>query len=93
MPTVTPDFCTPQLPPDCRARLDRLLAAGTRRLVGLTGPPGVGKSTLGRLVVDSLPEAVAQLVPMDGFHLASAELARLGRAGRKGAPDTFDSAG
>lgn len=30
---------------------------------------------------------------MDGFHLANSELARLGRAARKGAPDTFDSAG
>ena len=30
---------------------------------------------------------------MDGFHLAQAELERLGRAQRKGAPDTFDSAG
>jgi len=30
---------------------------------------------------------------MDGYHLANVELARLGRAGRKGAPDTFDSAG
>ena len=35
----------------------------------------------------------ALLVPMDGFHLADAELRRLGRAGRKGAPDTFDAAG
>ena len=32
-------------------------------------------------------------VPMDGFHLADVELARLGRAARKGAPDTFDAAG
>jgi pantothenate kinase len=30
---------------------------------------------------------------MDGFHLANSELQRLGRAGRKGAPDTFDAAG
>ena len=30
---------------------------------------------------------------MDGFHLANVELERLGRRGRKGAPDTFDSAG
>ena len=30
---------------------------------------------------------------MDGFHLANVELARLGRASRKGAEDTFDSAG
>jgi pantothenate kinase len=33
------------------------------------------------------------VVPMDGFHLANVELQRLGRAHRKGAPDTFDSAG
>jgi len=32
-------------------------------------------------------------VPMDGFHLADVELNRLGRGGRKGAPDTFDAAG
>jgi len=30
---------------------------------------------------------------MDGFHLANAELERLGRRARKGAPDTFDAAG
>ena len=30
---------------------------------------------------------------MDGYHLANVELRRLGRAERKGAPDTFDSAG
>ena len=37
------------------------------------------------------PCAVA--VPMDGFHLAGAELDRLGIAERKGAPETFDAAG
>lgn len=45
---------------------------------------------VGRLVQEGL-EAV--LVPMDGFHLAQLELERLGRAARKGAPDTFDGAG
>lgn len=30
---------------------------------------------------------------MDGFHLADTELRRLGRANRKGAPDTFDAPG
>ena len=30
---------------------------------------------------------------MDGYHWADAKLRRLGRADRKGAPDTFDSAG
>jgi pantothenate kinase len=33
------------------------------------------------------------LIGMDGFHLAQRELERLGRADRKGAPDTFDSYG
>ena len=32
-------------------------------------------------------------MPMDGYHLAQVELERLGRASRKGAPDTFDAAG
>ncbi|GAA3731744.1 nucleoside/nucleotide kinase family protein [Streptomyces tremellae] len=74
-----------------------LAAAGGRRLLGVTGPPGAGKSTLALRLVERLvetegPEAAA-LVPMDGFHLAQAELGRLGRADRKGAPDTFDAAG
>ncbi len=80
------------LPPALRARLEALLAAGQRRLLGLVGAPGAGKSTLAQALADALgPQA--QAVPMDGFHLANAELARLGRAQRKGAPDTFDAAG
>lgn len=35
----------------------------------------------------------AVLVGLDGFHLAQRELERLGRAERKGAPDTFDADG
>ena len=35
----------------------------------------------------------AAVVAMDGFHLTQDELVRLGRAERKGAPDTFDVAG
>ncbi len=74
------------------ARARRLAAAGERRLLGITGPPGCGKSTLSELVVAELGGR-AQLVGMDGFHLAQAELARLGRQDRKGALDTFDGAG
>ena len=67
-------------------------AAGTRLLVGITGAPGAGKSTLARALVERLaPDAV--LVPMDGFHLAQAELRRLGIAHQKGAPHTFDPLG
>lgn len=73
-------------------RAARLADTGGRHLLGITGAPGAGKSTLAAAVVDDLgPQAV--LVPMDGFHLAQAELVRLGRADRKGAPDTFDAAG
>ena len=68
------------------------LAAGSRALLGVTGPPGAGKSTLAAALVAALGGRAA-LVPMDGFHLADAELDRLGRRDRKGAPDTFDAAG
>lgn len=67
-------------------------AAGERRLIGICGPPGGGKSTLAERVVEDIGER-ARLVRMDGFHLAQKELARLGRADRKGAIDTFDGAG
>jgi len=68
------------------------LAAGPRRLLGIVGAPGSGKSTLAASLVKALGER-AQVVPMDGFHLAQQELVRLGRAHCKGAPDTFDAAG
>ncbi|MFJ8926362.1 nucleoside/nucleotide kinase family protein [Streptomyces sp. NPDC102340] len=74
------------------ARARALVASGPRRLLGIAGPPGAGKSTLAEALVDALGGA-AVLVPMDGFHLADRELARLGRADRKGAPDTFDAYG
>jgi pantothenate kinase len=71
----------------------RVLASGPERAVlGVVGPPGAGKSTLAEAVVAALPGR-AVLVPMDGFHLADAELRRLGRSDRKGSPDTFDAAG
>jgi pantothenate kinase len=70
----------------------RPLASGPRRILGLSGAPGAGKSTLAAQLVAAL-EPAAVLVPMDGFHLANAELERLGRRDRKGAPDTFDALG
>lgn len=65
---------------------------GRRVLIGITGPPGAGKSTLAARLAAELGER-ARVAAMDGFHLAQSELERLGRAGRKGAPDTFDAAG
>ncbi len=76
-----------------RERLQTLLGTSDRRrLLGITGPPGAGKSTLAAVVAESLGSKCV-VVPMDGFHLANVQLRRLGRAGRKGAPDTFDATG
>ena len=73
-------------------RARALASRGRRTLLGITGPPGGGKSTLARAVADELGDRAA-LVGMDGFHLAQAELVRLGRRDRMGALDTFDGAG
>lgn len=82
----------PLLSAAVRERVDALLARGGRRLLGLVGAPGGGKSTLAAALHAAYP-GQSQVVPMDGFHLAGSELQRLGRAARKGAPDTFDAAG
>ncbi|MFF7381478.1 nucleoside/nucleotide kinase family protein [Streptomyces griseoluteus] len=81
---------------DLLLRACGLVRDGQRALLGITGGPGAGKTTLAGHLVRALnadgPPWVAH-VPMDGFHLADAELDRLGRRDRKGAPDTFDAAG
>lgn len=74
------------------ARLQQRMQGDARSIVGIIGPPGAGKSTLS-LRLQALHPDRSQIVPMDGYHLANVELARLGRAARKGAPDTFDSHG
>lgn len=74
------------------SRAVELAGSDERVLFGITGPPAAGKSTLARALVDHVGEA-ARLVGMDGFHLAQARLAELGRLSRKGAPDTFDAVG
>jgi pantothenate kinase len=74
-----------------------LVGGGRRTVLGIAGQPGAGKSTLvaeliARIARRCGPHWVAH-VPMDGFHLADAQLERLGALGRKGAPDTFDAGG
>lgn len=73
-------------------RIEKLADGRDRVMIGICGPPGAGKSTLATSLVERLDDHGA-LVGMDGFHLGQRELARLGRADRKGAPDTFDAVG
>ena len=82
----------PTVPSDLLTRAAALCAGPDRSVLGIVGAPGAGKSTLAAALVAALGER-AVCVPMDGFHLADAELRRLGRSDRKGAPDTFDAAG
>ncbi|GGN62853.1 nucleoside/nucleotide kinase family protein [Actinoplanes lobatus] len=85
---MTPTF------PALVARARSLAGDGRRAVLGITGPPAAGKTTLATELVAALaaPGWVAH-VPMDGFHLADVELDRLGLRDRKGAPDTFDAYG
>ncbi|WP_371573947.1 nucleoside/nucleotide kinase family protein [Streptomyces sp. NBC_01314] len=81
---------------DLLHRAASLVRPGHRALLGVAGSPGAGKSTLAERLTRGLNgdgEPWVAHVPMDGFHLADAELDRLGRRNRKGAPDTFDAAG
>ncbi len=81
-------------PRDLAARILRIGHPSRRTIVGIAGPPGTGKSTLVRQILDELPAGThAVTVPMDGFHLSNVILRSLDREGRKGAIDTFDATG
>lgn len=68
-----------------------------RAVLGIAGAPGAGKTTLATALVAAIAErhgtAYVAHLPMDGFHLADAQLDRLGLRERKGAPETFDADG
>jgi len=74
-----------------------LTSPGGRIIVGITGSPGAGKTTLAKQLVAKINSgsdvARAVYLPMDGFHLANATLDRLGIHDRKGAIETFDGWG
>lgn len=66
-----------------------------RYLIGVTGQPGAGKSTLVEALVRSCLETLGSGrvfgLPMDGFHLTNQELLDAGLSDCKGAPATFDA--
>lgn len=72
-------------------RARRLATRPGPTVLGITGPPGAGKSRLAEEVVAAVEGAV--LVGMDGFHLAHRVLEERGLVEVKGAPETFDAAG
>ena len=74
------------------ARAAMRAASPSRRILGIAGPPGAGKSTLAHALREAL-DGIAVLVPMDGFHRSNEELVALGLRDRKGAPETFDGDG
>ncbi|MGL4197476.1 MAG: nucleoside/nucleotide kinase family protein [Allorhizobium sp.] len=80
---------------DLLSEIERRAQSGARLLVGVSGPPGAGKSTL----ADRLHEILAErghrsaVLPMDGFHLDDEILEARGDLARKGAPHTFDVRG
>lgn len=73
--------------------LKQLLAHGNRVLLGITGPPGSGKSTFSELLLRHFRPGDAVVVPMDGFHLGNAIIDGTPLRQRKGAIDTFDAGG
>lgn len=66
---------------------------GQRRLVGLVGAPGAGKSHLAGFLRDAVGADTVAIAAMDGFHLANEVLEAGGLRQYKGRPDTFDVAG
>ena len=85
----------PALLDDLAQRAIRLVRDDHRAILGITGAPGAGKTTLADALVERLRQAGIAVahVPMDGFHLADAALIERGILDRKGAIETFDGHG
>ena len=73
------------------------ISEGQRYIIGITGYPGAGKTTLATNLATHINEALGQeqaaMVPMDGYHLPNTTLDNLGLRDLKGIPDTFDAQG
>ncbi len=91
MAAVAAEFVERPLSWLARRVLDR--AGEGRYLLGIAGPPGAGKSTLSvalREAINAVGNVVAEIAPMDGYHLTNDVLRARGDLARKGEPDTFD---
>ncbi len=71
---------------------NRLTASTKRSVLGVTGPPGAGKSTLAARVANAA-RAFSCVAPMDGFHRSNEDLDAAGLLPLKGVPDSFDGDG
>jgi pantothenate kinase len=78
---------------EAKALVVEWTSASTRKIIGIIGKPGGGKSTLSKFLLKGMDPTLVSVVPMDGFHLSNKVLKELGRSDRKGAHDTFDVKG
>jgi pantothenate kinase len=75
----------------------RRRSSESRVIIGLTGFPASGKTTLARLIERQINAATGTnscaAISMDGFHRSNASLEQAGLTEKKGAPETYDSVG
>lgn len=76
-------------------RLKQQQSSQNRVLLGITGPPGAGKSTLSENLHQELRRlgVSSKVVPMDGFHLDNETLQAMGILHLKGIEQSFDGEG
>lgn len=67
--------------------ISELIKAKQHRIVGISGVPGAGKSTLAKKLQELIPDCKS--LSMDGFHIYRKDLSPEG-VKRRGAPFTFD---